>query len=442
MKKFIWITLLLTFGCNTTKHSISKETTIKIVSSKNIKIYEQNRYGQIGPCEPSICINPKNTDNIVAGSVLNFAHHSLDGGKTWKTQHLQSTYGVFGDPCIVADTLGNFYYFHLSDPEGTNWMSAKILDQMVVQKSIDGGKSWSSGTSIGKNIAPKQQDKEWATVNSLNNEIYLTWTEFDKYGSNDKRHRSRILFSKSKNQGSSWSSPTILSEIEGNALDDNKTVEGAVPAVGIHGEIFVSWSMNEKIYFDRSLDGGKTWLKKDIVATNQPNGWSFDVPGVSRVNGMPVTCVDISNSKFKGTIYINFSDQRNGKNNTDIFLIKSTDNGTTWSKPLRVNTDNTKTHQFLTWMSVDPKTGFIYIIYYDRSNYPDTQTDVVLAISKDGGASFTSTTISEKPFVPQTKIFFGDYNNISAYNGIIKPIWTRYENGKLSVWTSLIETNK
>ena len=63
---------------------------------------------------------------------------------------------------------------------------------------------------------------------------------------------------------------------------------------------------------------------------------------------------------------------------------------------------------------------------------------MVLSYSKDGGTSFTSKTISESPFIPMNDVFFGDYNNISAFDGIVRPIWTRYENNKLSIWTALI----
>jgi hypothetical protein len=438
MKKITSIIIIILFtNC---KAQIESNNNKKLVT-ENVKIYEQASNRDFGPCEPSIFINPKNPKNIVAGSIINYAHHSFDGGKTWKTQKLKSPLGVWGDPCITADKNGHFYYFHLSDPDGTNWLSKKVLDQMVVQKSVDGGKTWSSGTGIGKHPYPKQQDKEWATVNPFNNDIYLTWTEFDKYGSRHKKHKSRILFSKSTDEGQTWSETSILSELEGDAIDDNNTVEGAVPAVGTNGDIFVSWSFNYHIYFDRSSDNGQTWLKKDIVVSNQIGGWEFDVPGFTRVNGMPITCVDLSNSKYKGTIYINFADQRNGADNTDIFLVKSVDNGQTWTKPLRVNNDKTKTHQFFTWMSVDPKTGFIYIVYYGRSHYIDNQTDVVLAISRDGGKTFSNQIISDTPFTPNKNIFFGDYNNINAYNGIVRPIWTRLDHGRLSIWTCLINDN-
>jgi len=427
--------LLLLFICTTCK---SSKNTITIEKYKNVKIFEQTDPTKIGPCEPSIFINPTNTQNIVVGSIIDYVHTSFDGGKTWATKNLSSTYGIWGDPCIIADMKGDFYYFHLSDPEGTNWNSNQILDRMVVQKSTNGGKNWDKGTSIGKHESPKQQDKEWAVVNPFNNEIYVTWTEFDKYGSTLEKDKSRILFSKSSDNGISWTETSTLSELEGDAIDDSETVEGAVPAVGINGEIFCAWSLNNQIYFDRSVDGGKTWLKKDIIASDQPNGWEFEVPGFNRINGLPVTCVDLSESIHKGTIYINFADQRNGTNDTDIFIVKSTDNGTTWSKPKRVNNDKTKTHQFLTWMSVDPKNGYIYIVYYDRSKYKDSKTDVVLAVSKDGGNSFSNTTISESSFMPDARVFFGDYNNIHAFNGVIRPVWTRYENGRLSVWTCLV----
>ena len=75
-------------------------------------------------------------------------------------------------------------------------------------------------------------------------------------------------------------------------------------------------------------------------------------------------------------------------------------------------------------MAVDPVTGYIYIMYYDRSHYTDEHTDVALSYSTDGGETFKSMIVSDKPFKPFKSAFFGDYNNIDAYNGIVTPIWT------------------
>ncbi|WP_459211871.1 sialidase family protein [Aquimarina rhabdastrellae] len=431
--------LFLCSSCIHVQHSdTSNQKTFQKKSFKNVKIYESTGNG-LGPCEPSIFINPKNPKAIVAGSIIDFVHHSNDGGATWQTKRLSSSLGIWGDPVITADTKGNFYYFHLSDPDGTNWKSNRILDRMVVQKSTDDGNTWTDGIGIGHN-PPKQQDKEWATVNPKTNEIYLTWTEFDQYGSDDPNHKTRILFSSSKDEGDSWSTPIAINQFDGNCIDDNNTVEGAVPASD-GKNIYVAWSYKNQIWFDKSTDNGKTWLDNDIIISPQKSGWTFNIPSVNRTNGMPVTAVDNSDSPYKGTIYVNWTDQLS-EENTDVFIAKSTDEGKTWSKPIRVNTDQTQTHQFLTWMSVDPSTGYIYIIYYDRSAYTDSKTDVVLAVSKNGGKTFTNTTISDSPFDPTGCPFFGDYNNISAHNGIVRPIWTRYENNKLSIWTSLIDDTK
>lgn len=403
---------------------------------KNIKIIESSAFFT-GSCEPSIAINPRNPQNIVAGNVLNDYHYSFDAGKTWNSKKLQSEFGVFGDPCIIADSDGTFYYLHLANPDGRGYASKKFLNQIVLQRSIDGGKTWDIDTGIGKN-EPTQQDKEWATVHPKTGQIYVTWTEFDKYGSKNPIHKSRIRFATSKDKGKTFSSPKTISVFEGDAKDDDETTEGAVPAVDLQGNIYVTWAYDDKLYFNKSADNGNTWLSKEKEIAQQLMGWAQDIPGIGRCNGMPVTGVDISTSEYNGNIYVNWTDQRNGKDNTDVFLMKSTDKGSTWSEPVKVNQDNTRTHQFFTWMSVDPISGFIYIVYYDRSRYKDRKTDVVLAVSKDAGFSFSSFIISESPFIPVDNVFFGDYNNIATYNGIVRPIWTRYENGKLSVWTALI----
>jgi Neuraminidase (sialidase) len=406
----------------------------------NIKIYE-GKGGGIGPCEPSIAINPANPAQLVAGAVLNDVCHSLDSGRTWQCTKLTSDYGVWGDPCIVADKKGQFHYFHLSDPTGRNWKSPEILDRIVAQTSADGGKTWTGGSSIGLNF-DKDQDKEWAVADLKNNNLYITWTEFDRYNSKEPGDSTRILFSRSSDGGKSWNTPVRINQFSGNCLDDDMTVEGAVPAVGANGEIFVAWSFDDKIYFDRSENGGRTWQEQDVVIAQQPKGWSIEVPGAGRANGFPVTTADVSESKYKGTVYVNWSDQRNGTDDTDIWIAKSKDGGRTWSQPKRVNDDGKGKHQFFNWMAVDPATGYVYVVFYDRRAYSDNQTDVYLAYSKDGGDTFTNVKISESPFTPTDGIFFGDYNNISVYNGMIRPIWTRYENGKLSIWTALIDASK
>jgi hypothetical protein len=393
----------------------------------------------LGLCEPSISINPTNPKNMVAGAILDQVFYSQDSGKTWTRDTLKSTYGVWGDPVLLSDFAGNHYFLHLSDPTGENWKSEEILDRIVIQKSSDGGKTWNNGSYTGL-AHPKDQDKHWAVADKGSGNLYITWTQFDDYGSKDTADHSNIMFSLSRDSGTTWSEAKAINRVPGNCLDGDSTTEGAVPAVGPNGEVYVAWSNQEKIYFDRSLDSGETWLNHDQLVAKHVGGWETEVPGLSRSNGMPVTVCDISASENRGTIYVNWVDDRHG--NYDIWLSKSIDQGLNWSEPKRINDDTTQAHQFLTWLSCDPITGYLYCIFYDRRNYTDLQTDVYLASSKDGGETWLNERISESPFTPNSEIFFGDYNNIDAYNGTVRPIWTRYENDQLSIHTALIQKAK
>ena len=83
------------------------------------------------PCEPSIAMDPNNPNIVVAGSILDNVYHSQDAGKTWQKDKLTSPLGVFGDPCVVASPTGDFYFLHLSDPEGKGWNSDALLDRIV-----------------------------------------------------------------------------------------------------------------------------------------------------------------------------------------------------------------------------------------------------------------------------------------------------------------------
>ena len=171
-------------------------------------------YSQV---ETSIAIDPSNP--------------SVMASKT-----LTSKFGVYGDPVLTFDTKGQLYYFHLSDyKKGTH------LDRIVCQraKSVDG--KFTKGSSPKPN-GTKVQDKHWVIVNPVNNAIYMTWTQFDAYDSADPKDSSIIVFSKSTNNGRSWSLPVRISKFGGDCLDSDETVEGAVPAIGPNGEIYVTWT--------------------------------------------------------------------------------------------------------------------------------------------------------------------------------------------------------
>ncbi|MBP7810401.1 MAG: T9SS type A sorting domain-containing protein [Bacteroidia bacterium] len=407
--------------------------TIGYAQFPNVLISTSN-----SPEEVSIAINPKNTNQIVAGANLNNMYRSNDAGATWTVGTLAcSAYGVWGDPVVIWDTANACYYMHLSNPPsgpGNSW-----IDRIVVQKSGNFGQTYTTCVGVGKN-GVKAQDKEWMVVNPTNNEIHMTWTQFDDYGSALATDSSLIMYSKSSDGGTTWTSPYRLSFYAGDCIDEDSTVEGATPAVGPLGEVYVAWASQNGLMFQKSTNGGITWLPLEQAITATPGGWDYTIAGVQRCNGLPFTVCDLSNGPNKGTIYVNWSDQRNGILDTDIWLVKSTDNGATWSLPKRVNDDLPGKQQFMSHMTIDQVTGYLYVLFYDRRNYTSgNNTDVYLAVSKDGGNSFVNYQINANVFSPNASFFFGDYISVSAHNNVIRPIWMQMTNtGALSVWTSLV----
>ena len=404
---------------------------------KNIELVSQTE-GKYPPVEPSIVVNPDNPKNIVAGIVLDRAVYTIDGGSTWKETTLKSSYGVYGDPALVADHKGNIYYFHLADPSGKGRSGDEWLDRISCQKSTDKGATWGAASFTGLN-PPKDNDKPWPAIHPKKDFLAVTWTQFDKYGSTDTTCRSNILFSKSTSKGDKWSEPVRINKKSGDCLDNDFTVMGASPAISLDDKVFVVWANQGNIYLDRSYDEGRTWLKNDMPIAKQMGGWDLAVPGLGRCNGLPQAAMDNSGSPFHGSLYVLWADQRNGEDDTDIWLTRSSNRGDNWNSPIRVNQDGPGKHQFMPWMAVDQSNGILYVMFYDRRSHTDNQTDVYLAWSMDGGNKFTEVKISETPFTPEATKFFGDYTNISAHKNIIAPIWTRMDDGKTKVLTAVIK---
>ena len=111
------------------------------------------------PEEVSIAINPTNSNQIAAAANINHFFRSSDGGLTWQTSFLTSSFGVWGDPSVIYDELGNLYFGHLSNPPFPGYW----IDRIVVQRSTDNGLNWNDGAGVGF-LSPKNQDKEWLGV--------------------------------------------------------------------------------------------------------------------------------------------------------------------------------------------------------------------------------------------------------------------------------------
>jgi hypothetical protein len=138
---------------------------------------------------------------------------------------------------------------------------------------------------------------------------------------------------------------------------------------------------------------------------------------------MPVTAVDHSRGAHRGTIYVNWIDERNG--DTDVFVASSRDSGATWSSPVRVNDDarGNKRAQLFTWMAVDPSDGSVNVVFLDRRDTEGTQNAVMLARSVDGGKTFTNHKVNRPPFPSNDAVFYGDYLGLDAHGGRVAAIY-------------------
>ena len=311
-----------------------------------------------------------------------------------------------GDNVLAANRHGTFYYATLStDPAGNS--------SVGVSKSTDGGVTFTPpvNASTTANGPAFFQDKEWLTVDNSgeasDGNVYLAWTKFGPVG-------EQILFARSTDGGNTWSAPLALSGI-GNP-------QGAMPAVGPEGELYVCWldRGTSQILIQKSTDAGLTFANP--VTGGGAVQTIVQIPGTMngniRANSFPSMAVD----QEHGRIYITYA-ARVGADQGNVFLTVSHDHGKTWSAPVRVNDDSTQTDQWMPSVAVTDE-GIVGVMFYDRRNDPvaNLNIDVYLAISTNHGRTFhPNQRITTTSFPPAVNFdpaiawnYMGDYNQMVA----------------------------
>lgn len=357
--------------------------------------------------EPHIVANPNDPLNAVCAFNINDLYYTLNGVDWTKNTPGFGSYGVVGDPVLAYDSLGVLYYTTLIESPTYG---------LVTVKSTNKGVSWSApyliyGTTVGLS------DKEWIvcdqTAGPNSNNVYAGWRQFGSSG---------MRFTRSTNGGVSWSTPTYLAGDQGAyiAVGPNGSIPG--------GNVYFANTLGGYIAFHRSTDGGQTFAAY-VLATPYINGpgticyGRYTVKNCIRCDYFPRMAADNSYGPNRGNVYIVYASNPNsGLDKADVRLVRSTDYGTTWSLPIRVNDDNTETDQWMPAINVD-NSGKVIVTWYDSRIDPTSNlmTQLYSAVSTNGGVSFMpNKPVSNTSFNPNNMAVgqgSGQANYIGDYIG-------------------------
>src|SRR5205814_9452377 len=124
-------------------------------------------------------------------------------------------------------------------------------------------------------------------------------------------------------------------------------------------------------------------------------GWSVPAAPDHGVFTAPSIVADRSPEQHNGWVYISYCDWVSGAN-CDIKLLHSSTSGGTWSETAVESSPGT---DFDPQLSIDQHSGGIALAYYSTRNDLTSGNDDVqpfLAISVNGGTSFTSNAVSSQ----------------------------------------------
>lgn len=375
--------------------------------------------------EPAIAVNPGDPKQVVAVFQDNVhASYSHDSASTWHAADgvAPPNYRVSGDVSTAFDNQGHAFVCYMAfDKLGTfnYWAHGASRSGLFVRRSLDAGKTWEADHSpiIEHPSEPgiPFEDKPYIAVDNSKSRfagnLYVGWTRWTLTD-------SQIMFSRSTDDGKTWSKPLEIDSHPGLPRDDNGAAEGFDGAVAADGTLYAVWSQDNDIFLTSSRDGGKTFSRARAVIHTAPI--MFAVQTLERANGFPQIGIDQRGNR----LYVTWSDYRNG--DLDIFCSTSTDGGRHWTPPVRVNNDpvHNGVEQFFQWLALDPVDGAVNVLFYDRRGDPQNRTQIVaLARSTDGAHTFANYSWTTEPF-EASDVFFGDYTGLAAWGGRVYGIWT------------------
>ncbi len=419
-----------------------------IVSPENDPVPVQN--------ESSIAVNPANPSVLIASAVdyrrnsSTWVYISTDGGKTWRNRTLGKPFPNWissNDPSVAFDATGRGYLcyggFDVSTPRtGANGVFVAI--------TTDNGETWQAHIPVILHTGQQTpdsafEDKYYITVDNCGTSpyrltAYIPWKRVIARDSS-----TQIVLARSTDGGFTWSKPVPVSHrLPGSSEDTTYGQSFPLAATGPNGEVYVVWNYGPEhgIGFAKSTDGGKTFSEPRIIIRYRPLGTAKRIPegvrhtvkGTVRAETYPVLVCDTLEGERRGYLYLCWA----ADSIPSVYFSRSTDGGETWSTPITVHSDASN-DQFWPWMSQDPVTGALAIMYLDSRDDPaNLLTYTYVSLSTDGGITWVDRRVADvgsdlrrNPF--QGNAFAGDYSGCAFYDGKIYPSWVDMRNTIVSV---------
>src|SRR5438874_5425142 len=392
----------------------------------NVDPNGNNRVGDAAN-EPSICVDRNNPSRMSIGwrqfnSVTsNFREagfaYTTNGGTRWIAPGVLQNNVFRSDPVLNSDTSGRFFYLSLLQ---------NFFDDLW--RSLNGGQSWPAD-------APADDgDKQWFTIDNTNSSghgfQYQCWsTDGNNYGGRQ--------FTRSTNDGLTWMNPINI---------PNSPAWGTLD-VDFNGNVFIGGV---------NLSTGRIWCVRSTNAKNGAVVPTFDQSRAVNLGGNiifaePINpeglvgqvflAVDRSGISTNNNIYLLASVQPSGfTTGSDVMFVRSTDGGSTFSAPRRINDDpvnHAKWHWFGT-LAVAPN-GRIDVVWFDTRNAANnTDSQLFYSYSSDGGNNWSANAAVSNSFNPfvgypnQDKI--GDYITVVSDNASANVAYAATFNGEEDIY--------
>jgi hypothetical protein len=433
--------------------------------------------------EPTVAVNPHNTQVVVAGAndycaqivngdVWTGYYRSTDGGSTWRdslvpgypadtsaaggASPVHGTCGAAGDPSQAFDRDGRLFYaficFNRAKPVNGGVFVARYTDDGA---AYDRTVLVKRGTPSGQFSAGLFQDKINLTVDQtagrFGGNAYVAWSQYDGFAPNNA-----VLFSRSTDHGLTFSSPIRVTPV---ALG---TGSFADLAVGPDGAVYLSFltypsSSNPRsdVWLSKSTDGGASFGPAAHVATIELfDSSQFSGNGATDCGDGPFACPSgLTFSRFTTApavaadatgVHVVWN-ARLASGQSKVFVRNSPD-GTTWTAPAATLDTVALGHQWTP--DIASAGGVITAVFYDSRADPayaphlppgntaggQNSGDVVhtlAAKSTNGGISWTETQLSTvgsnfgwETHGARRDGFWGDYIYVSAVGASVVAAWT------------------